>query len=794
MLEKLARLVTRKPKLVLLLALLLILPSIIGSAATRINYDILTYIPQDLDSAKGEALLEDPFQMAATAMLIVKDMPTDYTAQLQQEIEAIDGVSRVLSMAGTMGSQLPQTMLPEDLQSMFYANSGDGSSTMMMIFFDAPAADKSTTDAVTAIRQTANERCFAAGFSVLMTDMQNLFAEEMPVYVTAAVILAVAAMGVMMESWLLPIAIILNIGLAIVYNMGTNVFLGEISFLTSSLAAILQLGVTMDYSVFLYDRYREEMTRHQDPRDAMAEAVKGAFLSLSASSLTTVAGFAALCVMRLTLGRDVGVVMMKGVILGILSVVLVLPSILLVLDGPIQKYTHRALNPDFTPMNRFLVRHRRVFLAVALIALAPAIYSQTHTDVYHDLMGNMIPATADSQIATRMLEEDYGIVNQHFLLVHQDALTSADTNRLVADLEDVDGVDTVVTFRSWVSHSVPDFFIPEDVMEMFQQEGWTYVMVNSAYGTGTDEMLDQITQIDQIAKSYDPGSYLTGAAVMAQDLFETADQDFALTTYISAIAIFLIVMLVFRSVSIPAILVACIELAIYINEGVPYWMGQEIPFIANAFIGCIQLGATVDYSILIATRFREELQRGYDSQEAMVKAASAADHSIITGGLVLFACCLSVTVISKLSLVSSLCTMLARGTAISVLVCLFLVPPILLLCEPLIARTTKGWRVPVPETRSLPVRWQRLKPQEKMRNHLVHAYFPTVHRKKKQEEPPEQPEDAGRPAALPAAAASLAEAPEKPSADAAEEAEDQPPNPVSAEETAARSMTKERYL
>lgn len=724
MLDKIAKLVTRKPKLVLLIALLLVIPSAIGNAATRINYDILTYIPQDLDSAKGEALLEDPFQMAATAMLIVEDMPADYTAQLQREIEEIDGVSRVLSMAGSVGSQLPQVMLPESLQSMFYAKNGNASSTMMMIFFDAPAADKVTADGIKAIEAVANEKCFVAGFSALMTDMQNLFGEEMPLYVAAAVVLAIVAMSVMMESWLLPVAIILNIGLAIVYNMGTNIFLGEISFITSSLAAILQLGVTMDYSVFLYDRYREELPNYQDPRDAMAQAVKGAFLSLSASSLTTVAGFASLCVMRLTLGRDVGVVMMKGVILGVLCVVLVLPSILLVLDGPIQKYTHKALNPNFAPMNRFLIKHRWIFLVVALVAAPPAIYSQTHTDVYHDLMGNMIPETSSSQVATKKLEEDYDLVNQHFLLVHQDALTGGDTNHLVEDLEAVDGVDTVLTFRSYVANSVPDFFIPDDVMEMFQQDGWTYIMINSTYKTGSDEIAQQITQIDEIAKGYDPGSYLTGAAVMSQDLFETADQDFSMTTYISVVAIFVIVMVVFRSLSIPAILVACIELAIYVNEGIPYWMGQEIPFIANTFIGCIQLGATVDYSILIATRFREELHQGYNAEEAMIKAATAADHSIITGGLVLFCSCLSVSLISNLSLVSSLCTMLTRGTLISVIVCLFFVPPILLICEPLVSRTSLGWRTPVPEGRGIPVRWQRLHPEEEMRNHLVGEKFP----------------------------------------------------------------------
>ncbi|MDY4429533.1 efflux RND transporter permease subunit [Evtepia sp.] len=690
MLNKLARFVTRKPKLVVMIALILLIPSLIGCAATRVNYDVLNYIPQDLDSAKGEALLEDPFQMAATAMLIVEDMPTDYVAQLQDAIEEVEGVSQVLSVAGSVGSQLPPSMLPEDLRSLFYADSG--SSTQMLIFFDSPAASLDTMHAIQTIRQVANEKCFVAGFSALINDVQEMLQDEMPLYITVAALLALAAMSVMMTSWVLPVAILLNIGLAILYNMGTNVIFGEISFVTQALAAILQLGVTMDYSVFLYNRYREELRFHEDPRNAMAAATRAAFTSLSGSSLTTIAGFAALCFMRLGLGRDVGLVMMKGVLLGILCVVLVLPAILLVLDGPIHKRTHRCLNPDLSAMNRFLVKHRRVFVVIALAAYLPAVYSQTHTEVYHDLIGNMLPDTASSVIATEKLEDDFSVVNQHFMLVHQDALTDGETASLVDELKEVPGIDSVLTFRSWVSRAVPDFFIPPDVMEMFQRDGWTYIMLDSAYETGTEEMTGQINTLESIMKRYDPDSYLTGSAVMAEDLFDTADQDQLLTNTLSILAILAIVAVLFRSASMPVILVACIELAIYINEGVPYWMGTQIPFIANTFIGCIQLGATVDYSILLGTRYQEELRRGGDRKEAMVRAATSSDNSIITGGLVLFSACLSVALISHIDLVAALCVMLARGTLISVAVCLFLVPPILVVCEPLIARTSKNWK------------------------------------------------------------------------------------------------------
>lgn len=694
MLEKLARAVTRKPKLIVLIALLLLIPSLIGYAATRVNFDVLSYIPQTLESVKGEDLLEEPFHMAATCQLIVEDMPNDYVAQLQNRLEEIPGVSRVLSSAGTLGSQLPQDMIPPELNEMFYAKNGNAGSTQMMIFFENPAASDETMQAIKDIKAEVNEKCFLAGFSIMINEMKEIVDGEMPQYIVLAVFLSIVAMSVMMESWVLPFAIIFNIGIAILYNLGTNIFFGEISFVTQALVAILQLGVTMDYSVFLYSRYHEELANHEDNRDAMAAAIQAAFVSLAGSSLTTIAGFASLCAMRITLGRDVGVVMMKGVILGILCVVLVLPSIILVLDKPIHRFRHKALDPDTTKMNRFLVRHRWVFLILALLAYLPAVYSQMNTETYNDLVGNMLPETASSVVATDKLRDDYGIVNQHFALVHDDALTTGEVNAMVDKLEAVEGIDSVLTFRSYVPDSVPDFFLPDDIMDMFQREGWTYVMINSSYETASEEMDTQINTIHDIVKSYDAGGYLTGSATMAKDLYETASQDFAWTSWMSIIAILILVAIVFRSLSIPVILVACIELAIFINEGIPYWTGEVVPFIANTFIGCIQLGATVDYSILLATRYREELQAGHDRKEAMVIAAASSDHSIITGALVLFCATLSVAVVSHIDLVACLCKMLCRGTLISAAVCLFLVPSILVICEPVIARTTLSWRKP----------------------------------------------------------------------------------------------------
>ena len=695
MLDRIARLVTRKPKLVVLIALILLVPSLIGYAATRVNFDVLSYIPQDLDSVEGEHLLEEPFHMAATAQLIVEDMPADYVAQLQTAVEEVPGVSRVLSSAGTLGAQLPREMVPPELEELFYAKDGGAaSSTQMMVFFENPAASDETMEAIHAIRHIANEKCFLAGFSIMITDMKETVDAEMPQYIALAAGLAIIAMTLMMESWVLPFAIIVNIGLAILYNLGTNIIFGEISFVTQALVAILQLGVTMDYSVFLYSRYREEVPLHEDKRDAMAVAIKSAFVSLAGSSLTTIAGFASLCVMRITLGRDVGLVMMKGVLLGILCVVLVLPSIILTLDGPIRRFRHKAFDPDTTRLNRFLIRHRWAFLILAVLLFIPAVYAQANAETYNDLVGNMLPDTSPSVVATNKLKDDYGIVNQHFTMIHSDALTSGEINRYVDELEAVDGVDSVLTFRSFVHDSVPDFFLPDELMDMFQQDGWTYVMINSSYETASEEMDAQINAINGIMQRYDPNGYLTGSATMAKDLYETAGQDFTWTNYLSIAAILILVAIVFRSLSVPVILVACIELAIFINEGIPYWTGEIVPFIANTFIGCIQLGATVDYSILIATRYREELQAGYDRKEAMVRAATSSDHSVITGALVLFSSCLSVTLISKIDLVAALCSMLCRGALISAVICLFFVPAILVIFEPLIAHTTLGWRTP----------------------------------------------------------------------------------------------------
>lgn len=690
MLEKIAHGLTRKPKLVVIIAAALLIPCILGSVATRINYDILTYLPPQMDSTKGEALLEEPFETAATTMLIVEGMPAGYTNELRRAIEAVPGVSSALWVTSLVGIQVPTEMLPADLMKSFYS----GDSTMMVVQYDKPGASEETMKAIGEVRKLCNEKCFLAGFSVIIKDTKELTDHELPIYVMLAVILSLLAMSVMMESWLLPVAFLLSIGMAILYNFGTNIFLGQISYVTKAIAAVLQLGVTMDYSIFLYHRYEEERTRHEDPRDAMAEAIVAAFTSLSGSSLTTIAGFLALCFMQLLLGRDIGIVMAKGVVLGVATVVLVLPAMLLVFDKGIHKYTHRAFRPNLGRLNNFMVRRRRGFACLAALLFIPAVYAQSHTGVYYNL-DRSLPQDMPSVVATNKLKADYDMASTHFIILRSD-LSPDQTRDMTQAIEKVDGVESVLAYQKLVGSDVPDFFVPEEIRDIFKKDGYQLIMVNSAYKAASNEVAAQIDQLSTIVKAKDPNACITGEAALTRDLISTANVDFKVTNYISIGAILLIVAVVFKSISIPILLVAAIELAIFINQGIPYFTGTVIPFIAPTVIGCVQLGATVDYAILMTSRFREEIQKGQDRKTAIHVAATASDTAIITSALVLFCATLGVGKISKIEIISSICLMLARGAVISAVVCIFILPALLVVFEPVIAKTSLWWRIPQP--------------------------------------------------------------------------------------------------
>lgn len=595
-------------------------------------------------------------------------------------------MSNAVWISNLVGIQIPTDMIPASFRDLFF--SGEG--TMMIIQYEKAGASEETMNAIEEIRSLCNEKCFLAGFSVVIKDTRDLVDKELPIFVALAVVLALAAMLLTMESTVLPFILLANIGLAVLYNFGTNIFLGEISYITKAIAAVLQLGVTMDYSVFLYRRYEEERAGYEDRRDAMEQAILAAFRSLAGSSLTTVAGFAALCAMRLTLGRDIGVVMMKGVVLGVATVILVLPSLILLADKQIDKHKHKNLLPDFTPLNRWILKHRVAIVALGLLLALPAYYAQSHASIYYKL-DETLPRDLPSIVANAKLKDEFAMSTNHFILLRDD-LSAADMSAMESQLEELPGVTSMISYHSLLGTGIPDFFIPAEVRDMLKQGGRQMMLVNSSYETASDEVAEQLRQMSAIIKHYDPDALITGEGAMTEDLIETTAVDFNVTSYISIAAIFLIVMVVFKSPTVPAVLVAAIEFAIFLNQGAAYFLGTEVPFVAPTVISCIQLGATVDYAILMTSRFQEELRAGRDRHEAALIAGASSDASIITSALVLFCATLGVSFVSSIDLIGAICVMLARGAVISALVSIFLLPALLCVCEPVFNKTGLCWR------------------------------------------------------------------------------------------------------
>ena len=672
MVEKIANWLTRKPKLVAFIAVLLLIPSAIGYISTRINYDILSYLPEDLPSSQGEKLLEDPFKMAATSMLVVEDMPAGYTNSLINEIKEIPGVSNAIWISNLMGVQIPTDMIPANFRDMFFS----GDATMMIIQYDHPGASDETMEAIEQVRKACNEKCFLAGFSVVIKDTRDLT----------------------LESTVLPFIFLASIGLAVIYNMGTNIFLGEISYITKAIAAVLQLGVTMDYSIFLYHRYEEERPNYEDERDAMAQAVVAAFRSLSSSCITTVAGFLALCVMRLTLGRDIGIVMAKGVVLGVATVILVLPSLVLIFDKQIAKHKHKSLMPSFDKVNSFILRHNKAMMVLFILLFIPSYYAQSHAGIYYKL-DESLPRDLPSIVSNEKLKNDFDMATSHFIVLRDD-LTPAEMSDIENRMEEVKGVTSVVSYHKMLGTGIPDFFIPDAVKDMLKQGGYQLMMVNSSYSPATDAVANQLDEMNAILHEYDENAMITGEGAMYRDLIDTTAVDFVVANYLSIACIFLIVAWTFKSIAIPAVLVATIELAIFLNQGLSYFTGASTAFIAPTIISCVQLGATVDYAILMTSRFQEELQSGKSRKEAIRIAADSADSSIVTSALVLFCATLGVSFVSSIDLIGDLCIMLARGALISAFVCLFIMPAVLYVCEPVFNKTTLHWRTPAPKKES----------------------------------------------------------------------------------------------
>ena len=673
---------------ILILTVLLMIPAVFGMLATRINYDMLNYLPDDMDTVIGQnALLED-FGKGAFSFIVVENMPEKDVAALQEKLESVEHVETVLWYNSLMDTSIPMQLLPDKLYDAF--NTGDA--TMMAVFFDTATSADETMDAIREIRSIAGKQCFVSGMSALVTDLKDLCEQEEPIYVAIAVVLACVAMMVFLDSWLIPFVFLASIGAAILLNLGSNWFMGEISYITKALSAVLQLAVTMDYSIFLWHSYNEQRAIYPDKCEAMAHAISATLTSVVGSSITTIAGFLALCFMSFTLGRDLGIVMAKGVLLGVLSCVTVLPSLILLLDKPLQKTRHRSILPKMDGLAKGVTKVFPVFLAL-FVVLAPVFYfayDKTNDEVYYD-MGQCLPEDMEYVIANSKLSKEFDIASTHMLLVDA-SLPSKQVRSMISDMEQVDGVKYVLGLESVVGAGVPEEILPDSVRSILKSDKWELLLINSEYKVASDEVNAQIDSLNAILKKYDPTGMLIGEAPCMKDMIETTDHDFKVVNAVSILAIFLIILLVERSISLPFLLIAVIELAIFINLGLPHFLGQSLPFIAPICISTIQLGATVDYAILMTTRYKAERLAGKEKRPAVITALSTSIPSIIVSGMGLFAATFGVAIYSDIDIISSMCMLMARGAIVSMLCVILILPALLLLCDRLVCATALGMR------------------------------------------------------------------------------------------------------
>ncbi len=671
---------------ILVLALVLLIPSFFGMISTRINYDMLDYLPDDMDTVIGQNLLLEDFGKGAFSLIVVEDMPSADIRRMTESLRSIEHVETVICYEDVADPTVPKELLPESLYKEF--NSGD--STLMAVFFDTSTSADATMDAIREVRGAVGAQCFVTGMSALVTDLKDLCEQEEPVYVALAVICACAAMMLLLDSWLVPFVFLASIGMSILMNLGSNWFLGEISYITKALAAVLQLAVTMDYSIFLWHSYNEKRAQTDDQCEAMAQAIHDTFVSVLGSSITTIAGFIALCFMSFTMGRDLGIVMAKGVLLGVIGCVTILPSMILLLDRPLQKTRHRALIPTGRSFAGWVVRAFPAFLVIFALLIAPAYYgySKTNDEVYYD-MGECLPQDIDYVIANSKLQDEFQIASTHMLLVNA-KLPSSDVRAMRREMENVDGVKYVLSLESVVGARVPEEILPESVTSILKSDRWELILINSEYRAASDLVNDQLDTLNGILKKYDPSGMLIGEASCMKDMIETTDHDFGVVNAVSIVLVFVIILLVEKSLSLPVILIAVIELAIFINLGLPHYLGETLPFIAPICISTIQLGATVDYAILMTTRYKQERTMGKDKREAITIALSTSIPSIVTSGVGLFAATFGVAVYSNIDIVSSMCMLMARGALVSVVSVVFILPAMLMLLDAVVCHTTLG--------------------------------------------------------------------------------------------------------
>ena len=673
---------------ILILAVLLMIPAVFGYANTRVNYDMLTYLPKDMETVVGQDLLMQDFGKGAFSFLIVEDMPEKDVSALREKLQTVDHVETVLWYDSVADLSIPMELLPEKVYKAFNADNA----TMLAIFFDSSTSADVTMDAIREIRSIAGKQCFVSGMSALVTDLKDLCEKEEPIYVAIAVLMALAAMLLLLDSWLVPFVFLASIGVMILLNLGSNYFLGEISYITKALSAVLQLAVTMDYSIFLWHSYNEQLQRESDRVEAMANAIHATFTSVLGSSITTVAGFIALCFMSFTMGRDLGIVMAKGVILGVLGSVTVLPAMILVLDKPLQKTKHRALIPNMEKPAGSIVKYFPVFLILFAILIPPAWigYEKTNSEVYYD-MGECLPQDMEFVTANNKLRDNFDVASTHMVLADA-KLPAKDVRAMTKEMEQVDGVKYVLGLESVLGSAIPEELLPEKVSSVLKSENWQLILINSSCRVASGAVNAQIDALNGILKKYDPNGMLIGEAPCMKDMIETTDHDFQVVNLISILAIFLIIAVVEKSLTLPVILITVIEAAIFVNLGLPHYLGQSLPFIAPICISTIQLGATVDYAILMTTRYKQERIGGADRRTAVKTALATSIPSIIVSGMGLFAATFGVALYSDIDIVGSMCMLLARGAIISIFMVIFALPALLLLCDKLICSTTVGMR------------------------------------------------------------------------------------------------------
>ncbi|MGN8920210.1 efflux RND transporter permease subunit [Lachnospiraceae bacterium HCP28S3_F9] len=671
---------------ILIISILLLIPSVLGYVNTRVNYDVLTYLPDDIETMQGQDILTDDFGVGAFSMFIVDGMEDKDVAALKAKIEKVDHVANVLWYDSIADISIPESMLPDNIYEVFNSDTG----TMMAIFFDEGTSSDGTMEAIEEIRSIAGKQCFLSGMSAIVTDTKNLAEKETPLYVLIAVALALLVLGITMDSFFVPVLFLLSIGMAILYNLGSNYFLGEISYITKALAAVLQLGVTMDYSIFLMHSYEEQQIRYNgDKERAMAHAISQTFSSVIGSSVTTIAGFIALCFMTFTLGLDIGIVMVKGVVFGVIACITVLPSMILCCDKFIEKTKHKPLLPDIGKISDRVTKHYLVYVALFLVLLFPAIYGNSHTSVYYNLDASL-PKNLPSVIANEKLKEDYDMNTTHMILVDS-SVSSSDVNKMMKEIDKVDGVKWALGLDKLVGPGIPTDMLPDSVTNMLKNDKYQLLLVNSQYKVASDEINGQITEINQILDKYDKGAMLIGEGPLTNDLIEITDKDFKTVSAVSIGIIFIIILLLFKSISLPMILVGVIEFAIFVNMGIPFYTGTTLPFVASIVIGTIQLGSTVDYAILMTTRYKRERNHGAGKYDAITTAHRASARSIMVSAFSFFAATIGVGFYSNIDMISSLCVLMARGALISMIVVVFVLPSMFMVFDKVIVKTSKDF-------------------------------------------------------------------------------------------------------